>query len=202
MNNAERAGLLRGMKRGLACAVVLLCAACQRHPLDLRVRAETPQEFHEWHARVMSRQRADIAEEFTESVARIVECSPHKMSLADPRMMHSREHPICRELDGRTVRDVMIAGYAAANETLLREIILESDSFVATLQHAELITQATKDATRVDRMVKRRSSVLDAAKAQVEANRRRIAELKEHTPRQTDFFVRFAQWRVLTFILP
>ena len=29
------------------------------------------------------------------------------LSLADPRMMHSREHPICRELDGRTVRDVM-----------------------------------------------------------------------------------------------
>lgn len=184
--------------------LVLFATGCaRRSPLELRVRAETPYEFLEWQERVMTRQPASVAAEFKEAVARIVACSPTRMSLHDERMMHRRHHPICRELDGRTVREVIIAGYVATNEELLRGMILQSNNLIGALQYEAAVRAEKEDAGRVERMIDRRSAVLGTAKAQVAANRRRIAELEQGlAEKPMGFFVRFALWRVLMLILP
>lgn len=193
----------RWVARGVACALVLFTVGCRRNPLDLEVQAETPYAFLEWQERVMARQPEGVATEFKQAVARIVAASPTKLSLHNERLLHSRQHPICRELDGCTVREVIIAGYRVANETLLRGMILGSDNLVMALKYEDTIRAATNDGGRLDRMVAQRSAMLGTAKAQVEANRRRIAELERGVRRgREDFFVRFSRWRVLTLIVP
>ena len=176
---------------------------CQRtHPLDVRVKAETPYEFLEWQEEYAQRQPQSVVFELKESVARIVATSPSKMSLTDSAMLHSKYHPICRQLHGRTVRDVMIAGYSAVNQELLRGMVLDSDNLLVTLKHQESIEASPNGTRRLERLVDRRSAMLGTAKAQVEANTRRIAELrKTPSPDEGGNSVRLWVWRVLLHIL-
>lgn len=182
--------------------LVLVLAGCrQPDPLELRVEAETPYAFIEWEEHHLARMPPGIALEFRDSVARIVATSPTKMSLRDTRMLHSKYHPICRQLHGKTVREVVITGYSAANEALLRGMILDSDNLLVTLKHQDQLEQSAGGAKRVERLVDRRTAMLGAAKAQVEANRQRIEELRQVQPVNQYWSVRFWGWRVLLHIL-
>jgi hypothetical protein len=193
----------RAIRIVLCGGVLWSLAGCQRaNPLDLRVKAETPHAFFEWQDTAFGEGSGAVADEFRESVARIVATSPSKMSLADPGMMHSEYHPICRELNRRTVREVIIAGYSAVNQELLRGMIHDSDNLLVTLKHHDLIATDAIAARRFDQRIDRRKALLDLARAQVEANQRRIGELRgPSTPRGETSVVRFLLWRVLLVIL-
>lgn len=156
---------------------LLTLAGCARDPLALKVRAETPDEFFAWHRQTLLRQPPAVAEEFNEALTWIVAESPSKMALDDPRMMDNKHHPICRQLDGRTLRQVIVDGYAAANRSLLRAMIQESDSLVHVANYDEHLTRGMKDTWKFDRALTQRRETLAEVRAKVERNRRRIEAL-------------------------
>lgn len=156
---------------------LLALAGCARDPLGLKVQAETPEEFFAWHQQTLLRQPQAVAEEFNEALNWIVAESPSKMALDDPRMMDNKHHPICRQLDGRTLRQVIVDGYAAANRALLRAMIQESDKLVTAANHDEQLTRGMKDTWKFDRMLTQRRETLAEVRAKVERNRRRIEAL-------------------------
>lgn len=156
---------------------LLALAGCTRDPLGLKVRAETPAEFFAWHRATLLQQPMAVAEEFNEALAWIVAESPSKMALDDPRMMDNKHHPICRQLDGRTLRQVIVDGYAAANRSLLRAMIQESDSLVHVANYDEQLTRGMKDTWKFDRALTRRRETLAEVRAKVERDRRRIETL-------------------------
>ena len=196
---------LRWSGRAVLGAAALWAAGCQRaNPLDLEVKAVTPYEFLQWHENVLSRQPEGVVTEFNEAVGRVIAGSPSQLAISNERTLRSRHHPICLELKNKTVREVIIAGYSAANAELLRGMILQSDNLIGALKYDEVLhAGGGGDAKRVERLVQRRTAMIGAAKAQVEANRRRMAELQRDNPaKRVGFFVRFSRWRLLTFILP
>lgn len=156
---------------------LLTLAGCARDPLALKVDAETPEEFFAWHRTTLLRQPPAVAEEFNEALAWIVAESPSKMALDDSRMMQDKHHPICRQLDGRTLRQVIIDGYAAANRALLRAMIQESDKLVTVANYDEQLTRGMKDTWKFDRVLTQRRESLAEVGAKVERNRRRIDAL-------------------------
>ncbi|HEY1111354.1 MAG TPA: hypothetical protein VGE76_22050 [Opitutaceae bacterium] len=141
------------------------------------MRAETPAEFFAWHRQTLLRQPPAVAEEFNEALAWVVAESPSKMALDDVRMMDNKHHPICRQLDGRTLRQIIVDGYAAANRSLLRAMIRESDQLVNVANYHEQLTQGMKDTWKFDRMLTQRRETLTEVRAKVERNRRRIEAL-------------------------
>ncbi len=177
-------GLPSRLSRGGKAVVVeiwilalLALAGCARDPLAPKVRAETPEEFFAWHRRTLSRQPQAVAEEFNEALTWIVAESPSKMALDDPRMMNNKHHPICRLIDGRTLRQVILQGYELANQAMLRAIIRESDQIVMVASHDEQLTRGMKDTWKFDRVLTQRRETLAEVRARVERNRRRIEAL-------------------------
>lgn len=183
--------------------VLLLGAGCHRpEPLETRVSAETPQEFFAWQERTRPRLPAEVAAEFEAAIDRLVRFSPSKMKLNDAGMLRSRFHPICRAIDGRSLREVMLLGYEAENTELLRGIILNSESLAAIVQLPQAVEGTREQQRAIEGMVSRRTATLEAARARVEANRQRSAELKGMVPAQPpNFFLRFALWRLMTLVL-
>lgn len=156
---------------------LLALAGCARDPLARKVQAQTPEEFFAWHGRTLSRQPQAVAEEFNEALTWIVAESPSKMALDDPRMMQNRHHPICRQIDGRTLRQVIIHGYGLANQAMLRAMIQESDKLVMVANYDEQLTRGMKDTWKFDRVLTQRRETLAEVRAKVERNRRRIEAL-------------------------
>jgi hypothetical protein len=190
------------MKRVWVAALglfLMLGAGCRRpEPIETRVNAETPQEFFAWQERNRPRLPESVAEEFDAAIDRLVKFSPAKMKLDDPGMRRSRFHPICRAIDGRSLREVMLLGYEAENTELLRTIILNSESLTAIVQLPQAVEGTRQQQRAIESMVSRRSANLEAARAQVESNRKRSAELRQMTPAERpDIFMRFALWRLV-----
>ncbi len=187
---------------GLMFLLGMAGAGCQRvDPIETRVSAATPQEFFAWQERMRPRWPAEVATEFEAAIDRLVRFSPAKMKLDDAGMQHSRFHPICRAIDGRSLREVMLLGYEAENTVLLREIILNSESLAAIVQLPQAVDGTRAQQRAIEGMVNRRSANLEVARAQVEGNRRRSEELKQMTPAERpNFFLRFALWRLMTLI--
>lgn len=156
---------------------LLVFAGCARDPLALKVKAETPEGFYAWHRQTLLRQPPAVAEEFNEALAWVVAESPSKMALDDPRMMDNKHHPICLQLDGRTLRQVIINGYALANQAMLRAMIQESDKLVLVATYDEQLTRGMKDTWKFDRVLTQRRESLAEVRAKVERNRRRIEAL-------------------------
>ena len=156
---------------------LLALAGCARDPLALKVRAETPEEFFAWHRQTLLRQPLAVAEEFNEALTWIVAESPSKMALDDPLMMDNKHHPICRQLDGRTLRQVIVDGYGLANRAMLRAMIQESDKLVTVANYDEQLTRGMKDTWKFDRTLTQRRETLAEVRAKVERNRRRIEAL-------------------------
>ena len=196
----------RARRVALAWAGLLAFGAvsgCQRvEALDRRVEAETPAEFHAWQEAALARLPEETADEFREAVAWIAAFSPSKMALNDRGMWHSRFHPVCRELDGKTVRQVLVAGYEAVNAELLRASIFDADLLIALLKLPDAVEGTPTERLRLQRQAERRNDALATARVRIAWNRGRIAELKAGAPGPAPgFFVRFAVWRAWVLLV-
>jgi hypothetical protein len=101
---------------GLVCVALVGCGA--RDPLGARITAETPIGLQMWMTRAPSRlspeQVGDLKEAMQELRFKIM--SEGKVSGSEPV-----EVALCGEIDGRTVREVMVEGFGRQADRLSYE---------------------------------------------------------------------------------
>ena len=175
---ARRSSHWRGSVVGIFSLIALWLAGCQpADPLDRKVDAATPADYNSWVAKTLPTLPENLAREFAQAIARIKEETPQFHTLRNEREFKSQSNPLCRQIDRRTLRQVIVAGCEASNVTLLRRIKLESDELLALMKRGESATVTAASETRLDQLTDFRRKALDALRAQVEANRQRIKEL-------------------------
>lgn len=159
-------------------ALTLLLVACEpRNPLDWKVSADSPADFSGWCDRTYRRLPPDVAKEFATSLSALMAATPQARIKDEEVAWQNPNNPVCRQIDGRTVRDVIIEGLLERNAALLRRVNLNLDTVQRlTVQQAKLDPRSY-DHERLGRMIDACRQFADLANAQVEKNSQRIAEL-------------------------
>lgn len=153
--------------RHVVLLLVLLGASCQpADPLDWKVSANTPEDYNAWNIRTVAKLPPELREEYLRAFNKLAVATPGGIS---PRSMTDEHFPLCKRLNGRTVRTIIIDGYAAERQRLLEKIGAETDTMLRNLQRRAKITDPNADA-RYDR-------VQDAQSASIDAMNRRLEEI-------------------------
>jgi hypothetical protein len=117
-----------------ATATILgLLAGCTRpsDPLDWKIDAPTPGRFNAWAQESLPYLTSDLRDEFNHVW--------HEFVLAGGRAGYARSmddssDPVCRRINGHTIRQALQYGYELEKERLNRKIDLESELLLHDLQ--------------------------------------------------------------------
>lgn len=148
-------------------AAVLAFGGCGRpaNPLDWRISAETPLEYNNWLAEVAMQMPADTQEEFVHAFDELVVVSGHAGIARGP---NDTNDPLCRRLNHRTVREVLLDGYDCETTRLKNRIALDSE----LLLH-DLNSEAASD----PRTVARAEAMAKSRQNEIAADKKRLAEI-------------------------
>lgn len=145
----------------LGCGLALLvalggCARPPADPLQLKVEAQHPQQLTRWNRRHLPRLPEELRQEYLTALQRIDRATGHPRRPGE-RPTKDPFDPLCRRVHERTVRDVILDGYAARLETLEHKLARESRNLVANIGRFEEAT----DVASYERFVVYQQNVLE-----------------------------------------
>ncbi len=152
--------------------LLLLCGCAPKDPLDRKVKATTPEEFARWWDRTQEKlpdaQRAEVYK-----LARYLQDS-----IPRTRTMRADDHtdPLCKRINGLTVRQLMVLGYEESSHNTRARLILETGK----LPHLVTAVSESEDAATRDyaqRMLDFTREQIARWNEVIASNDRRIAEL-------------------------
>src|SRR2546423_648274 len=88
-------------------------------PLDRKVEADTPAEYNEWNHRTLPQLPEPLRSEFGHAFEEIVIVSGRA---GTARNLEDSTDPVCRRLNGRTVRAAILDGYRLESDRLSRRL--------------------------------------------------------------------------------
>jgi hypothetical protein len=146
---------------------LLLLAGCGRgaDPLDWRIEAGDVNDLNAWLNANLPLMPEEVQSELTAAIQNIQSNIP-TTGPAGNRVL-------CRQLDGRSVRGVIITGYELGNSALARRIQTEDDALLGLARTGDVLPQAELDRRVTSRRVRRDAlqKVLDKAEARLTALR-------------------------------
>jgi hypothetical protein len=158
-----------------AATVFGLLAGCTRpaDPLDWKIDAPTPGRFNAWAEESLPYLTSDIRGEFNHAW--------HEFVLAGGRAGYARSmddssDPVCRRINGHTIRQALQYGYELEKDRLNRKIDLESELLLHDLQK----NNAEENAPASDRsaaLIARRRREIEQTKHRVEEITARLAQI-------------------------
>ena len=169
--------MARFLALSLSVLVLFLCGCAPKDPLDRKVKASTPEEFAHWWDRTQAKfpdaQRAEIYK-----LARYLQDSIPRV-----RSMRADDHydPLCKRINGLTVRQLMILAYEESSYNIRTRVILETGK----LPHLVDAVADSADADRRDyaqNILTFTQERIASWKETISANERRIAELTAALP--------------------
>lgn len=160
---------------------MILLASCARprDPLDWKVSANTPADYTEWVATVSPKLPPDLVREYNELWYEYVIVSGRAGVARNP---NDANDPVCRELNGRSLRMVLVRGYELKKARLDRKIASDTELLLHDIQSSG--DAKTDDAerrwtTRIDL----RKREIDDLKQEIVTIDRRLADLLRRAPR-------------------
>jgi hypothetical protein len=129
--------MARSVLLWLSIVLVLVFGGCAPNdPLDRKIKADTPAEFARW----WDRTREKFPDEQRTEIFRII----RYLQDSTPRLkaMSAQDHydPLCKKINGLTVRDLMVLGYEDSIENLQKRMLLETRKLaglVATISESD-----------------------------------------------------------------
>ncbi len=155
-------------------ALALAGAGCRpTNPLDGKISAPTPAAFEAWEDQELERLGERERREFVHAFDFIASTMPAALAPADA---NKTGNPLCRRLDGRTIRSVILEGYDLEKRTLYARISNESDHLIQNASRVEKVDDP-KLLARYDRVRDFQKSYVDQMQARLGEIERRVAEL-------------------------
>lgn len=116
----------------IALAVVgLIVAGCSpRDPLDRVVKAHSPAELKAWLSTVDAEVDPALAREIRQVFTYLATDTPRYRQPTTEFEMHRAGNPLCRRVNGRRLREVMIDGYSARIDTLSLQNNIDTENLV------------------------------------------------------------------------
>jgi hypothetical protein len=115
-----------------AAAVCFLILGCTpRDPMDWKVQAHTLSKLDDWWTENRELLPPETASELHDAFNVIAGTTFRE---DNDKAMDNPNDPLCRRLDGRKIRDIIIEGHQIADESLLSKIIREQDVLASNIQ--------------------------------------------------------------------
>lgn len=147
----------------------MLVTGCRpRDPLDWKISAKTPGHFEEWRDDDLVRLPAAEQAEFNRAFTFFSATAPRAL---DEKDMSATNNPLCRRINGRTIRSVILEGLDLEKRALYSRIYTESDNLV---RNAELT--AKRDDPEIERKVEKART---GQMANIAAMKLRLQEIDE-----------------------
>lgn len=156
-----------------AIAVLLACGCSPRDPLDREVEARTLAELQIWLAETQRDVDAELAQEIDLVFVNLAANTPRFQKPRHERDMHARGNALCRRVDGRRLRDVMIDSYQAANTALTLQNNIDAQNL---LRLSGVVN--TDRAEAFDQRAEYVKQEMEKRDAQIRRNRERIEQLR------------------------
>src|ERR1051325_2435512 len=123
-------------------AGALAWAGCRpRDPLDWKISAKTPAHFEEWRDEDLVRLPTVEQAEFNRAFSFFAATAPRALADKD---MDATNNPLCRRINGRTIRSVILEGLDLEKRALYARIYTESDNIA---RNAELTAKREDEET-------------------------------------------------------
>jgi CRISPR/Cas system-associated protein endoribonuclease Cas2 len=162
--------LKKFLRRAAAVLFAVAVAGCQpRDPLDMKISAQSPDDFNRWTDTHDSRLPPEAAQEFHRAFARL-----QQGTLAGDSQ--GAAAALCRKLDGRTVRQVIADGYFMANTSIRRSILNELDNVQRNLARAQRPEASAQEVETLQELVKRQEAGIEKLRSQLTTNEWRLAQ--------------------------
>jgi len=156
----------------LTLCVVL--AGCTPHdPLDWKVSAKTPEDFETWRDSHVQLLPDDLREEFTRSFGWFAKLSPGSVA---PSSFNDTTNFICRKLNGRMVRLVILEGYELETRELQARISTRSDNILKNIAMTEGINDPAIE-QRFDRARRAQAESIETMEKRLRFIETRVNEL-------------------------
>lgn len=157
----------------LLLGLTLLLAGCTRNeirgpdPLDWKIHAGDKDEVQQWLDENLPLMTPELAGEVAACVNNIKALTP----LGPEGLSIQRDERFAHSVDGKTVRDLLVAGHEMANEMLVARINNESDKVLRLTVAREDIPDEQRSATE-KRLKSLRESLAVLKQKLAEANHR------------------------------
>lgn len=155
-------------------SLLLLASGCApKNPLDRKVRAGTPEQFFSWWDRTQKKLPENEREEVHEILLFLKQSTPRlrPMQEKDPN------DPLCKRIDGLTLREVLVLGYQDKNHQVRMRLMRETGNLAPLVAMA---TDATDDLARerIEATIRQTKLAAERSEEKIAHNSRRIAELE------------------------
>jgi hypothetical protein len=111
------------------CLLQTGCGWLKKEPQHWKIDAKTPAHLDAWNDEHTSRMPEDLRKEYIQSFNWLMRNTPGSRT----KKIYDQFNPLCERIHRLTVRDIVIAGYLAANESFTRELNIQNESLVKNL---------------------------------------------------------------------
>lgn len=157
----------------LLAAIFGVTGCTPRDPLDREVEGRTLAELEVWLVSTKRDVDAELAQEIDLVFVNLAANTPRFHRPKNERDLHDRGNALCRRVNGRRLRDVMIDSYEAANTALTLQNNIDAENLLRL--SAVVNTDRSEAFERRAEFVKQEIEKRDA---QIRRHRERIAQLR------------------------
>jgi hypothetical protein len=166
------------MRWALLGLLVALGAGCgPKDPLDMKVSARNPDDYAAWLDSKQSRFTEEMVKDFAFAISVIKESTPRGDSRSPNPMVRDGSAEICRKIDGRTVRQVILDGYYIANLTMQRTMSNELENLQRNIKRSQEPGLGEKELRRFESTIKYQQEMVERTKTQLEINQKKVERL-------------------------
>jgi len=145
-----------------------------RDPLDREVEGRTLAELRSWTIKIKREVDPELAQEIDLVFVNLAANTPRFVRPQNERDLHARGNALCRRVDGRPLREVMIDSYEAANTALALQNNIDAQNLLrlSGVVNVDRIDAFERRADFVKEEMARRDE-------QIQRNRERIEQLRK-----------------------
>lgn len=160
---------------GLAVALGAGCGP--KDPLDMKVSARNPDDYASWIEAKESRFTEEMMKDFAFAISVIKENTPKGDSRSPDLTVRDGSAEICRKINGRTVRQVILDGYYAANMTMQRTMSNELENLQRNIKRSQEPGLGEKELRRFEATIKSQQDMIERTKTQLSINQKKVERL-------------------------
>jgi hypothetical protein len=165
------------MKYILVLALLALLTGCApKDPFDRKVKASTPHHLSQWWEHT----RDDFSEADQEEIVTVIRFLQDYTPRLRPMTALDPYDPLCKQINGLPLRDVLAFGYREHNRYLRNQLLNDTQNlprFTKTLEETE--DDALREYTT--KLLENTRNRMNQTDARIAKNNRRIAELGKTT---------------------
>jgi hypothetical protein len=162
----------------LTTVLALLLTACApKNPLAWTVKAKTPEVLSEWWEKTYPKLPPELATEVNDALLSLNRAIPRGRAQVE----NDHYDPVCKRLDGLTLREVLVESCRESNKSLLNRVIIETNK-LQQMTATEVEGEAPANRRYREEVIAHTEKIIAAWKEQIAKNDARIQELQTPAP--------------------